>query len=347
MSQDDVKQITGQIADALGETLRGPRRLVREIVEHCGVDFAQEILKDTNEVMALGGMLTSAGDRLRTKGGVFFYLARGRMTDETRLAIFPPRQPPAKRRAADSRQPAPPPVDVDAPEFEWDERLTILPPLLEACGEARDVKITLIGRPGKVETRKDVVITAMSHSSGTPTFPRGIPDPPDTPTLYTVYISAKQWKRIEDTLNQNPDDMLIVEGMCAFDPEIQAVAVYATKATTKNSEAEKRRAPTASGDASGDSKNSSDNRENGSTSVAPARPAASAPAAPSAPNIPQNMPASIAKKLRELHAAAELYRQKIATIEARPANEQFGLEMTQKLLKNVEDEINALQKPFV
>ena len=74
LSQDEAKQVAAEIADALGEKLHGPRRLVREVVERCGVDFARDALRDAEEVMALGGMLTAAADRLRTKGGVFFYL---------------------------------------------------------------------------------------------------------------------------------------------------------------------------------------------------------------------------------------------------------------------------------
>jgi len=193
------------------------------------------------------------------------------------------------------------------------------------------VKITLIGRPGKIETRKDVVITTMSHSSGAPTFPRGVPHPPETPTIYTVYIGAKQWKQVESALKENPDDLLIVEGMCAFDPELQAVAVYTTKAMTKESEAKKRR------------------EVNGKQDAAPAKaPRAQAVTLPPAPplDIPESVPEKVAQKLRELHAAAELYRQKIATIETKPAGQQFGLEMTQKLLKNVEEEISALQAQY-
>jgi hypothetical protein len=276
--------------------------------------------------MALGGMLTAVGDRLRTKGGVFFYLARGRMTDEIRHAIFPPRTL-RNRRKDDSAAPA-------EPDFDWAERLAVVRALVNHQGVVHTVKITLIGRPGKTETRKDLVITTMSHSGGAPTFPRGVPRPPETPTLYTVYIAAKQWKRVESALKENPDDLLILEGMCAFDPELQAVAVYTIKATTKFLEAARRQ------------------DTNGKTETAAApeeeEPAEAPPARPASPpvDIPAAAPASVAQKLRELHAAAELYRQKIATLEAKPAGQQFGLEMTQKLLKNVEDEIAALQAQY-
>ncbi|MBZ0303604.1 MAG: hypothetical protein K8J31_27945, partial [Anaerolineae bacterium] len=232
MSQDDIKRVAAEIADHLGEKQHGPRKLVREVVERCGIGFARDVLKDTEEVMALGGMLTASADRLRTKGGVFFYLARGRMTDDVRHAIFPPRTVRNRRK---NESPA-----FSEPDFDWAERLRIVRSLLREQGEVSTVKITLIGHPGKIEIRKDLVITTMSHSAGAPTFPRGVPRPPETPTVYTVYIAAKQWKRVESALKENPDDALIVEGMCALDPELQAVAVYTIKATTKFLEAAKR-----------------------------------------------------------------------------------------------------------
>lgn len=329
MAKEDARLVAAEIADALGEKQHGPRKLVRDVVERCGVDFARDVLKDTEEVMALGGMLTAAGDRLRTKGGVFFYLARGRMSDETRHAIFPPRTQRTRQKTEYSGG------SESQPDFDWAGRLDIVRPLLVKKGEVSSVKITLIGRPGKIDVRKDLVITTMSHTAGSPTFPRGVPRPPETPTLYTVYMAAKQWRQAEAAINENPDDVLIIEGMCAFDPDLQAVAVYATKVTTKGIEAKKRGGTT-----------------NGKTDAAPTAeqkaPEPEVEARPPAPEpvIPAAAPASVAQKLRELHSAAELYRQKIAALEAKPTGQQFGLEMTQKLLKNVEDEINALHAQY-
>lgn len=334
MPRDDSKKVAAEIADALGEKQHGPRRLVREVVERCGVDFAREVLKDTEEVMRLGGMLTAAADRLRTKGGVFFYLARGRMSDEVRHVIFPPRTVRNRRKP---ESPAVPPP----PDFNWAERIAIVRSLLKEQGEVRTVKITLIGRPGKVETRKETVILTMSHSAGVPTFPRGVPLPPTTPTLYTVYVAAKQWKRVEAALKESTEDVLILEGMCAFDPDLQAVAVYTIKATTKFIEAAKRQ------DGNGAAETAAP-KKSAPVAAAPAAPAPAAPAVDETPlpNIPPGAPANVAQKLRELHAAAELYRQKIAALELKPAGQQFGLEMTQKLLKSVEDEISSLEAQY-
>lgn len=348
MTQDDTKQLAWEIADILGEKLPGPRRLIREVVERCGADFCRETLKDTEEVMAAGGMLTNIGDRMRTKGGVFFYLARGRMSAEVRQVIFPPRNKAKPRKAAAQ----PTAEDLSVPELIWEERRALVMPLLNAPGEVNSVKITLIGRPGKIEVRRDVVVTTMSHRKSNQSFPRGIPPLPETPTLYTVYIAAKQWKSVEEAL-KDPEDLLILEGLCAFDPELQMMAVYTMKATTKLSETKKREAqqaaaPKANQPAKAEAPAAVEALKAAATTPKPAKAEvkASNPAAPPPrPATPaSNLPPRAAQKLRELQEAAELYRQKIATIEAKPAGQQFGLEMTQKLLKTVEDQIEALQK---
>ncbi len=331
MPRDDAKKAAAEIADALGEKQHGPRRLVREVVERCGVPFARDVLNDTEEVMRMGGMLTAEADRLRTKGGVFFYLARGRMSDEVRHVIFPPRTVRTRRKPESNARPS-------EPDFNWAARIAIVRSLLKEQGEARTVKITLIGRPGKVETRKETVILTMSHSAGTPTFPRGVPLPPSTPTLYTVYVAAKQWKRVEEALKESSEDVLILEGMCAFDPDLQAVAVYTIKATTKFIEAAKRQ------DTNGTSESPAPARH-APVEVVEVTPEPTLDEAPQ-PNIPAGAPANVAQKLRELHAAAELYRQKINALELKPAGQQFGLEMTQKLLKSVEDEIASLEAQY-
>ena len=53
-----------------------------------------------------------------------------------------------------------------------------------------------------------------------------------------------------------------------------------------------------------------------------------------------------AQKLRELYASAALFRQKLATIEAKPEDQRFGLEMTRKLLHTLETEIAALTSKY-
>lgn len=333
----DTKTVANQIADQLGEKQRGPRNLVFAVVKSCGTEFAQQLLHDALEIEQLGGMLTTEGDRRRTVGGVFFYLARGRMTKELRDQIFPHR---AKRKKQGSANSKPQEPEITYPSFDWEERLTLVSVLVEEKGVVNTVKITLIGRPGKIEMRQDVVITTMSHEAKSPTLPKGVPAPPQTPTLYTVYIGAKQWRKVEQAA-QNPEDSLIIEGMCAFDEALKGMAVFATNVTSKAIETEKR-----------DKKAAEDKSNGNDTAPAPKAAKQSAPSAPAAapapvaPTLPANVSDADAQKLSGLYAAADLYRQKIANLESKPSNQRFGLEMTQKLLKNTEDEIAAIEKKY-
>ncbi len=56
-----------------------------------------------------------------------------------------------------------------------------------------------------------------------------------------VYIARKQWKTAAEAIT-DPDDSLIVEGYAAYDPQLEGIAVYATKVTTKKLQAAKRQA---------------------------------------------------------------------------------------------------------
>ena len=74
------------------------------------------------------------------------------------------------------------------------------------------MKLTLIGRPGKVETRGQAVVFRMQ---GKPpgALPRGLPPMPSTPALtWNVMVALRQWNRVKDSLAANQDDQLIIEG---------------------------------------------------------------------------------------------------------------------------------------
>ena len=98
-------------------------------------------------------------------------------------------------------------------------------------GEAKTVKVTLIGRPGKVVERGDLVLTTMK-SSKIPALPKGLPTPPAQPTTYALYMSAKHWRKVREAL-KNTEDVLIVEGFQAYDPDLKGIAVWGTNVTTK------------------------------------------------------------------------------------------------------------------
>jgi hypothetical protein len=77
------------------------------------------------------------------------------------------------------------------------------------------------------------------QSGKTPPLPKGMPKPPETPTLYVVYIAHKQWRKVAEAI-QKPEDVLIIEGFPTYDPELKGLAVFATNVTTKLLQAAKR-----------------------------------------------------------------------------------------------------------
>jgi len=118
-----------------------------------------------------------------------------------------------------------------AAPFKWEARLKIVPELKRVKGEAKRVKITLIGRPGKIIEKENLVLTSM-QSNKAPALPKGLPSPPQEATAYIIYIARKQWRKVVEAL-KDPDDALIVEGYPAFDRRLNAMSVFAQSVTTR------------------------------------------------------------------------------------------------------------------
>lgn len=78
-----------EIAEKLEEKEIAPCRQILRVVRICGAGFARTILEETLKAEEAGGLMVLDGTRRRTKGGVFFYIGRGRMTYEVQGAIFP------------------------------------------------------------------------------------------------------------------------------------------------------------------------------------------------------------------------------------------------------------------
>ena len=97
------------------------------------------------------------------------------------------------------------------------------------------MKVSLTGRPGQIEKRDELVITTMQHSPAAPDLPRGVPPLPDRALPLTLYISARQWRKVEAALAQ-PEEQLVVDGICAWDAELQLLAVHATRVSTRSAE---------------------------------------------------------------------------------------------------------------
>lgn len=230
MTDQSVLSTVSEIADQLQETEPGPREKISLMVDYAGLDFVRRVADETFEIWELGGMLVDNGTRRRTLGGIFFFLAKQQMSDDVRRRVFPPLYPQKARRPASDKPQAPPPL----PEFIWEERETLLTGLLAEAGAATSNKITLSGRPLHINVRKDHVSFRIMPEGKQPPLPRGVPRVMAAlnATAYTVYAAPKQWKKVDNAL-QTPDDVLVIEGTCAYDPGIPGVVIFANTLTTR------------------------------------------------------------------------------------------------------------------
>jgi hypothetical protein len=216
MTADQVEQT---IAAHLGETEPEPLHLLHKVVKKLGPEQALAFLKETQEVEAQGGLLLPDGSRRRTPGGVFFYLVRTKAPKPVRVLFWQRKQTQATT--------TPPSL----PAFTWADRIAALDEIGSEKGAASTVKITVIGRPGKVIDRGTCIVTSL-QSTKVPSLPKGLPTPPNAATTYTLYIASKQWRRVAEAI-KGPKDTLIVEGFPQLDAKTGSIAVFATNTTTK------------------------------------------------------------------------------------------------------------------
>lgn len=214
-------EVVNTIASALQEDDEKVVETISRLVEVLGDELALELLVETQKIENEGGMLTDDEARRRTPGGVFFKLAKNKTDSKQRRTIFGPSWALTKKQKLEP--------------LTWDEIAEFIEDLLGAeQGDASTVKISIVGRPGRIIEKGNVVITSMQNSHP-PSLPKGLPNPPSDKTTYVVYIAMKQWSKIKASL-KNPEDKLIVEGYPVFDRRIGqkgAMTVYAQHVTTK------------------------------------------------------------------------------------------------------------------
>ncbi len=230
-----------QIADRLGETEEQARQQFVRTVRTLGRTQSLALLEETLQVEAAGGLMLPDGSRRRTAGGVFFFLARTKGQPKERPWLKTNKR--RERHAGAGPSPAsasPTPPAPAVPPFTWVDRIAAIDAIGEMRGAA-NVKISVIGRPGKVVDKGTCIVTVM-EASKVPSLPKGLPSPPPVSTTYTVYIAAKQWRKVEDAI-ADPEDVLIIEGFPQLDIATSSIAVFATNTTTKKLQAAQRQAP--------------------------------------------------------------------------------------------------------
>jgi hypothetical protein len=192
--------------DKLAEVLKESNRpLLSQVLRILGPDRTSTVLIETLQCEAAGGMLTNAGDRRRTPGGVFFQLVRQQARPHERRRLFPQHAPQHHQRPASTQPHAQP----QAPT--WDELQAVITTLPQ--GEAT-VKLTLIGRPevSAIQTRPTYVAFRMQGTEPG-SLPKGLPPvPAQQPITWLVVIAMRQWSRVQESLTTHAEDKLIVEG---------------------------------------------------------------------------------------------------------------------------------------
>jgi hypothetical protein len=91
-----TEETVSTIAKALGESDEVPLFQIAGVVRVLGEEVSQKLLAETQEIEKNGGMMLPDNSRKRTAGGVFFFLARQKLSQADKLAIFrPPKEPKA------------------------------------------------------------------------------------------------------------------------------------------------------------------------------------------------------------------------------------------------------------
>ncbi len=198
-----------ELAALLGEKHHGVIGQIRRVIQLRGVDFVREMYTATLEIEANGGMMLPDNSRRRTPGGVFLHLIRAKLDDNQRKQVFYGN------------------AKAGIPLFSWTKRIAIIQSLQTKQGTIKSLTVRLRGRPERIEKRAEVVIITLFDETSIANIPRSIPKPPATPNKVVVYVTVEQWTAVEATLNHS-SDRLLVEGICAFDPEIKSVVVFAT-----------------------------------------------------------------------------------------------------------------------
>jgi len=243
-ARQSTRAIAAEIATQLGETEPEPLQHLYRAVRHLGEGRARELVTQALTVEENGGMVVPDGSRRRTVGGVFFHLVRAEVGQKEFYRIFRPQGSPKDKDKDKAPGSSSNPVAAGGDPFDEATFEAAAAEAMSDVGEATTVKVTLVGRPGKVVERGDVVLVGM-RSEKAPSLPKGVPAPTVPQTDYMVIVARKQWSKVAEALAADPADKVIVEGYPTVRPEFAGITVYATSATTTGIQCAKRPSPPA------------------------------------------------------------------------------------------------------
>ena len=171
---DPILGVAADIAAQLGETDPVPISQIKRMLIRLGEEQVRAFIDEALKIQREGGLALEleAEKRQRTLGGVFFKVAKDKVKSNDRYFIW--LRPNQKK----------------IPRMAWKDRLAYKSDLEQQNGEATTVKITLIGKPGKIIAKGDVVITSLK-SEKAPSLSKQLPPAPDTPTNYVVFVAKK------------------------------------------------------------------------------------------------------------------------------------------------------------
>ena len=330
----------------LNEQSKGSHRQLYSLVESVNIALLHQVYQRTLEVEAAGGVMTGDGKRRRTIGGVFFFLVRKAIPPELVEKIFLQPWDVAHQERRDERQ----------QELKWSERCNLIT-RIQQQGTIDDMKVTLTGRPGDVIQSGNTMVMQMTHTLEYKhmKFPIGTPEAVLPPVVYTVYIAEKMWKKVEPEL-ANPDNHLTFTGVCQFDTETQTMTVIAeavkvekvwqpTEQSTLEVSPEKKVVETPKPAKTKKLVEASEAAPKVKKLVEPKKPAATITVKPlPSLKLPQGVPADVAAKAQELHAAIGKFHEKIANLNA--SKQTAGIKMTERLLQNTQKQLEKLLSPY-
>lgn len=236
-----INGIAGEIAAQLGETESSVRWQIGRALRIIGEERTRAFVAQARAVEAAGGMMLPDGSRRHTVGGLFFRLMREQlMGDEASrqdaYRIFRPHGTKERDAQKASTDKAP----RTTASYDWTAFSADATEAMSEPGKATTVKLTVIGKPGKVVARDDIVFVGLT-SPTVPSLPKGVPVPAGG-GRFLAMVSAKQWAKIAAALTADPNDKVIAEGYPSIQDGFKGISVSVTSITTARIQAGKRAA---------------------------------------------------------------------------------------------------------